>query len=483
MDLSYWKIPNNLDRLLKEENRKIVTRFPPEPSGYLHIGHVKAIFINYVIAKKYEGDMILRFDNTNPVTESEEFENIIRDDITKLDVVPDKTTYSSDYFETLIKLAEDLILRHKAYVDTSPRDVVKKERWASIESHNRDNTVEKNTNLWKNMKDGVLQNATLRIKIDMKHPNANCRDPTIFRFIDKPHHRTGNKFKVYPTYDFTCPILDSLEGVTHAFRSVEYSDREEQYNFILDVLNLRKPKVLCYGKVKIENIVLSKRKIKALIEKGEISSWEDPRLYTLRGLLNAGFHLSALKQFVATLGFSSKTPPVMSANKLCAINRKIVDKIATRSTCMDTNSLPFKIIGKISDNKEVYKWHRNPELGVRLLQFSGNVLIEKVDLSNNEEITLMNWSNAIVNEKCMILNLQGDFKSTSKKLLWIASENPVHVFIDTYSSGSKQTKQYYGESHLLRLNPGNYIQFLKMNYYMCYKIDLNTRAIFFVEIN
>ena len=480
MDLTYWKIPNSLDKSLKSE--KIVTRFPPEPSGYLHIGHLKAIFINYVIAKRYGGEMILRFDNTNPKTESGEFENIVNEDIGKLGIVPDRTTYSSDYFEVLIQFAENLILAGKAYVDTSPKDVVKKERWASIDSVSRNNYVERNMELWQNMKAGNLTNSTLRIKIDMKHPNANCRDPAIFRVIDKPHHRTGTKFKVYPTYDFTCPILDSLEGVTHAFRSVEYADREEQYNFILDVLNLRKPKLFCYGKVKIENVVLSKRKIKALIDKGQISSWEDPRLFTLRGLLNAGFHLDALKQFVATLGFSAKTPPVMSPDKLYSINRKIVDKIATRCIVLPMDSCPFKVIGKIPEDKEVDKWHRNPALGVRLLQYSENILVEKFDFQNGEEVTLMNWSNAIVNENVMILNLQGDFKSTEKKLLWISNQNPVHVVIDTYSSKTKETKKYYGELHLLNLRPGDYVQFLKMNYYMCYKVDLNSRTVFLIEV-
>ena len=337
--------------------------------------------------------------------------------------------------------------------------------------------------LWQDMKSGKLTNSMLRIKIDMKHPNANCRDPTIFRVIDKPHHRTGNKFKVYPTYDFTCPILDSLEGVTHAFRSVEYADREEQYNFILDVLNLRKPKLFCYGKVKIENVVLSKRKIKALIDKGQISSWEDPRLFTLRGLLNAGFHVESLKQFVATLGFSAKTPPIMSPDKLYSINRKIIDKIAMRCVVLPTDSRVFKVIGKIPDDKELDKWHRNPELGLRLLQYSENILLEKFDFQNGEEVTLMNWSNAIVNENVMILNLQGDFKSTKQKLLWMSAEHSVHVVIDTYSdSKTKETKQYYGELHLLNLQPGDYVQFLKMNYYMCYNVDINTRTIFFVDV-
>jgi glutamyl/glutaminyl-tRNA synthetase len=482
MDLTYWKIPNSLDRILKESRTKIITRFPPEPSGYLHIGHVKAIFINYVIAKRYGGEMILRFDNTNPVTESGEFENIISDDIAKLDVIPDRTTYSSDYFNTLIEFAEQLILQNKAYVDISPKDVVKKERWSCIESESRNNSSERNMELWQNMKDGSLRNASLRIKIDMEHSNANCRDPTIFRFIDKDHHHTGNSFKIYPTYDFTCPILDSIEGVTHAFRSVEYADREEQYNFILDTLNLRKPNLFCYGKVKIENVMLSKRKIKALIEKGDISSWEDPRLFTLRGLLNAGIHLSAIKQFVATLGFSPKTPSVMSPDKLYSINRKIVDKIATRATCLDIDASKFKVIGKIPDEKQVDKWHRNPELGFRLLTYNENILVEKSDLVNGEEITLMNWNNVIVNGDTMLVNLQGDFKSTSKKLLWVDATNSINILIDTYSRNLKDTKLYFGEMHLLNLHPGDYVQFFKMNYYMCYFLDLDTKTVCFVEI-
>ena len=493
MDIDLFKIPNNLDRILRDHKGPVVTRFPPENSGYLHIGHVKAIFINYVIAKKYNGKMVLRFDNTNPVTESQEFEDKIKEDIATLQVVPDATTYSSDYFDLLIKFAEDLIINHKAYVDITPKELMKEQRWQNIESKYRNNSVEQNMELWQKMKEGLLISSTLRIKIDMKHSNANCRDPTIFRYIDKPHHRTGDKFKVYPTYDFTCPIIDSFEGITHAFRSVEYQDREEQYNFILDTLNLRKPQVFCYGKVKIENVILSKRKIKALIEKGVISSWEDPRLFTLRGLLNRGFHLLALKQFVATLGFSAKTPPIMSPIKLHAINRKIVDKIATRYTCVPKdNYKEFKINGlnNEANTKEIQRWTRNPELGKRVLEYSDTILISNDEFNAffpNEEITLMNWGNVfvnvIVNDLELTLHLDGDFRLTSKKVPWV-SKNSVEVRIDKYTGYDPCVSTFYiGEGQLLNIKKGDYVQFIKMNYYMCTDIDKVNRKVSFIELD
>ena len=487
-NIDCWKVPKDLDKILKEHNGPIVTRFPPENSGYLHIGHVKALMINYVIAKRYNGTMILRFDDTNPVNESLEYENAITEDIKTLNIIPDIMTYSSDYFPQLIKFAEYLLQNNEAYVDNTEQTIMKEQRKNCIESENRNNTVDENLRLFELMKDGIIKNSCVRIKFSMKHHVPNCRDPVIFRSIETEHHRTFGKYKIYPTYDFACPIIDSLECVTHAFRSVEYSDRNEQYNLMLTKLNLRKPKLFCYGKVKFLDVVLSKRKIRTLIENGVVNFWDDPRLFTLRGLMNRGIKLNALNHFVATLGFSSKTPPIMNPEKLFTINRKIIDSIASRYFCVSRDScMAIKVNNVNVFSKEVPKYIKNLDLGLRTLNFDDTILINTEDyesLEKNEEFTLMNWSNALFDKYEFTLSENSDFKSTDKKIVWISAKNTVDIRIDYCNKYDPIKSNFYvGETSLLNLQKGDYVQFMKMNYYMCTNVDLENNLVSFIELN
>jgi glutamyl-tRNA synthetase len=362
--------------------------------------------------------------------------------------------------------------------------LLKIQRKKCLDSNNRDNPVIKNMELWDLMKSGQLTDSCLRIKIDMKHPTANCRDPIIFRYINNHHYKAEN-IKVFPTYDFACPIIDSLEGVTHAFRSVEYSDRNDQYNIILTALQLRKPRLFCYGKVKFEGVALSKRKIKALVENGQINGWDDPRLFTLRGLLNHGLCLDALNAFTATLGFSSKTPPAMTPDKLWTINRKAVDRIASRYFCIPyDNTMEMTVSNVDTHQREIPKYIKNKDLGTRMLTYSNEILVDKDNFGNGEEISLMFWSNAFVDDNALTLNLSGDFKSTEKKVLWVAKNEAIDVEIDSCSvSGPIKTGHYLGEAELLNLNKGDYVQFIKMNYYMCTNVDREHRIISFIELS
>ena len=480
MDINCWKVPNDLNKILT--NEMIVTRFPPENSGYLHIGHVKALMINYVIAKKYNGKFILRYDDTNPTTETLEFQNAIHDDIGMLNIIPDQTTHSSDYFPQLIDYAEYLLTNNLAYVDNTSKATMKIERKHCVDSKNRNNSVKDNLDQFYLMRDGLVKDSCIRIKFNMKHPTANCRDPTIFRSIDTEHPTTGDRYHIYPTYDFACPIIDSLELVTHAFRSVEYSDRHEQYYFILDLLKLRKPKLFCYGKVKFTEVILSKRKIKTLIDNDIVSSWDDPRLFTLRGLMNRGIHLSALNQFVSTLGFSSKTPPVMTPDKLWTMNKKTIDMIASRYICLPLDCTAIKING-FTINKEIPKYIKNPTLGSRLLYCSNTILIDTNDynaLKDDDEVSLLLWGNAYVSNNELLLN-DRDFKLSTKKLLWLSDY--IDIKINHYSNYDCNTFYYFGESALLNLNKGDYVQFLKMSYYMCTDVDIDNRIVSFVQLN
>ncbi len=289
MDINLWKINKKIDQELSKYQNRIVTRFPPEPSGYLHIVHAKAILINYVIAKRYEGQMILRIDNTNPNKETQEYDDAIIEDIKRLGIVPDRITKSSDYFDKLIEIADQLITNGQAFVEESDPETMSKERLLKIDSAYRNVLPEENMIKWAMMKNGKKDKCVLRIKMSMQNKNVSMRDPVIFKINrDAEHYVTGYKYKVYPTYDFACPVIDSLEGVTHMYRSTEFNALDVQYKEILKILNMNVPKIDSYGKLNFQDVDLSKRKIKALIESGDLGGWDDPRLLTIRGALRRG---------------------------------------------------------------------------------------------------------------------------------------------------------------------------------------------------
>ena len=475
INVDLWKIPNYLLATLKGQEGKVVTRFPPEPSGYLHIGHMKAACINYVLAKKFGGKMIMRFDDTNPVKESAEFEGAISDDLRLVGIIPDQITHTSNYFEQILVFAEQLLSEGLAYVDDSDKDDIALTRRQKTDSPNRNNSVETNVEKWEMMKSGTLTTGCVRLKIDMNHSNAACRDPSIFRYVGEEHHNTGNKYKVYPTYDFACPIVDSLEGVTHVFRSTEFADRDEQYNIIIDMLKIRKPLLFKYGKVKFVGSVMSKRKIKALIDSGKISGWSDPRLLTIRGILNRGMHIEPLIEFIAKIGFSQNNSD-MTEDKIWSMNKKHIDKMSTRYTVVPKFDVHLFKISDFNDHtktKEILRFAKNPELGNRTLHYNNEVIIDNQDASTfeeNEEITLMNWGNVVVSdENSFSLHLDGDFKKTKKKVLWISSEGTANVFITQYGGLDDEpvTKEYVGEKAMFDIKSGDYVQLMKMSYYMC----------------
>uniref|UniRef100_A0A8C9LGQ5 Glutamyl/glutaminyl-tRNA synthetase class Ib catalytic domain-containing protein n=1 Tax=Piliocolobus tephrosceles TaxID=591936 RepID=A0A8C9LGQ5_9PRIM len=253
------------DKLENAVEGKVVTRFPPEPSGYLHIGHAKAAFLNSYYANLYKGKMLLRFDDTNPVLEDIKYEQSIIEDLKMLGLKYEKISYSSDYFPLLQTYCIKLIEMGKAYADDTSVDEMRNQRGDGIESVNRNNSVKHNLNIFQHMVEGdeIGQKNCIRAKIDMQCKNKCMRDPVIFRcIIDIPHHRHQYKYKCYPTYDFACPILDSLEGVTHALRTNEYSDRIEQYYWFINTLNLRKVYIYEFSRIAFVKTVMSKRKLK-----------------------------------------------------------------------------------------------------------------------------------------------------------------------------------------------------------------------------
>jgi len=272
----------SLPELPNAKKGKVVTRFPPEPNGYLHIGHAKAAIVDYEYAKMYDGKFILRFDDTNPENAQLEFYDAQKEDLQWLGVEWDEEYCTSDHLEKHYKLAEQLIKQDGAYVCVCSPDDIKHGRFHGEKCGCCGNACGDSMDIWKDMLSSSVDGAILRLRGDMKCPNTAMRDPTLFRIIDKPHPRHGDKYRVWPTYDFAGAIEDSLSGVTHPFRTKEYELRDECYFRLLDLLKLRKPHLMEFARLSIVGMPVSKRKIKPLIEKGMVSGYDDIRLPTLR---------------------------------------------------------------------------------------------------------------------------------------------------------------------------------------------------------
>jgi glutamyl/glutaminyl-tRNA synthetase len=522
IDIKKWNIGKDLQKELKTHKGKIITRFPPEPSGFFHIGHAKALFINYIVSKyndfgtenndseqtteknSQNGQMLIRIDDTNPSKESSVYTREIINDIESLigGDFKEHITYTSDYFNVLIDCAEYLLMHGLAYVDETSVDQVKQERLEKKDSKYRDTLIYENILKWNQMKEGTLTHAILRLKIKMNHLNGCMRDPTIYRCMegDIHHERTGNSYKVYPTYDFACPIVDVQEKVTHVFRSTEFTDRDEQYKWIITALGLTCPKLYGYGKLVFKDAVLSKRKIRALIDQGVVDNWNSPKLLTLQGIRRRGLSNKGLLLFLDTIGIT-RTSVEMTQDLLWKGNLKIIDKIATRYQALqsiklstvkivdfDTNNSDDQrvVVGDIGVNQttkitKIPRFNRCKELGMRDVIHSRDLYIDhfEVDLNNkfeiDEEITFINWGNAICVDNTIgsikfKLNLQGDFKITKKKISWISAQAFTLLSIVQYSydiTDSPVVTRYYGEYDMRNLKKGDYVQLMRMNYYIC----------------
>ncbi len=314
-----------------KKNGRVLTRFPPEPNGYLHLGHIKAMEIDFGFAKANNGHCIMRFDDTNPTAEKTEFFDKIREDLKWLNYDPVIETYSSDYFKILYLYAIRLIQQDNAYVCELSSENISKYREEKKDSPFRNRPIDESIKLFEEMKLGLHpeNSLTLRMKGDMTSHNPSLWDIVMYRIIKKPHPRTGNEWSIYPTYDYSHGIIDSIEGITHSFCTKEFEIRREQYYWFINKLNLREPYVYEFGRLNIENRTLSKRKIKELIELKVVNSWDDPRLLTVQGLKRKGFTPNALRAFCRNVGIT-KHDAVMNLELLEHIQRTELDLIAPR---------------------------------------------------------------------------------------------------------------------------------------------------------
>ena len=375
---------NDLDSGKVDE---IITRFPPEPNAYLHIGHARAIITNFELAKAFNGKTNLRFDDTNPAKEDKEFVEGIIEDLAWLGYKPANIFYGSDYFEATYEKAIDLIKRGLAYVDDLSQEEISKYRGTLNEpgknSPYRDRSVEENLKLFEEMKEAKYADGekTLRAKIDMASPNINMRDPVMYRILHINHHRQGTKWCIFPMYDFAHPLQDSFEGITHSLCSLEYDNHRVLYDWVVDNCGIeKKPHQYEFGRLNITNTIMSKRYLRALVDAGKVSGYDDPRMPTLCGLRRKGFTPDSIRNFILGTGLS-RVNSTVEADQLDEELRSDLRLKATRPNAVIN---PVKVIidnypeGKIEwldapNNQE------NEELGSRKISFSHEVYIERED--------------------------------------------------------------------------------------------------------
>ena len=374
--------------LASAKHQQIVTRFPPEPNGHLHIGHAKSIHLNFGVANEFDGKCFMRFDDTNPVKEDEQYVEGILKDVRWLGYDwGESLTHASDYFEQLYEFAEELIQKGKAYVESLNVEEIREFRGTLTEpgkdSPYRERSVEENMLLFRKMREGEYEDGSivLRAKIDMSSPNINLRDPVLYRIRKVSHQRTADKWCIYPLYDFTHGLSDALEGVTHSLCTLEFEDHRPLYNWILNEVSAPcQPRQIEFSRLNLRYSVLSKRRLIQLVEEGHVEGWDDPRMLTLSGLRRRGYPASAVRLFCQRIGISKSANNIeMNVLEDCA--REELDKTAPRAMAV---LKPLKVvITNYPENQteefEPARHPKNPEMGTRKVPFSREIYIDQDD--------------------------------------------------------------------------------------------------------
>lgn len=378
----------------------IKTRFAPEPNGYLHLGHLKSMHLNFGFASKYQGACILRLDDTNPETENQEYVDKIIEAVNWMGYKFFKITYTSDYFDELHNFAIVLIKSGNAYMDDLDENTLSEYRRKNMDSPNRNKTIEENLQLFKEMGNGKRPNVYLRGKIDMPdNKNWNKIDPIFYRIKAAPHYRHGNKYNIYPSYDFSHCIVDSIEGITHSFCTSEFYIRRIIYYWVLDKLGLKKPIVDETNRLRLNDAITSKRKIKRLIEKSRINGWDDPRILTIMGLKNRGYNPEMLKSFLDKISYTKNDNAIIPIELFHQCIRDYLDKNADRCFCIQN---PLKVfITNIENNEAISLTRPNhpyyPDRGSRMMSIGREIFIEKEDfkLDVNNKYNRLTRSNPV----------------------------------------------------------------------------------------
>ena len=389
---------NFIEQIIEEDIRqgkndaKVHTRFPPEPNGYLHIGHAKSICLNFGIAKKYNGKCNLRFDDTNPVKEDTEYVDSIKEDIQWLGFQWAAEFYASDYFDQLYLWAEQLISEGLAYVDDQTQEEISKGRGVptapGVESPYRNRTVEENLDLFRRMRAGEFPDGSrvLRAKIDMASPNMHFRDPIMYRILHATHHRTGDKWCIYPMYDFAHGQSDSIEGITHSICTLEFEVHRPLYDWFCEALRIHHPQQIEFARLNMTNTIMSKRKMLQLVKEHHVNGWDDPRMPTICGLRRRGYTPESIRNFAETVGVAKRDNIIdVSLLEFCA--REHLNKVATRTMAVLD---PVKLIidnypDDLVEEMEAVNNPEDPEAGTRKVPFAKELWIERADFRENAD--------------------------------------------------------------------------------------------------
>ena len=474
----------------------VKTRFPPEPNGYLHIGHAKSILLNYGLAKKYGGEFHFRFDDTNPTKEKLEFVESIKEDVKWLGADwGDNLFYASEYFDKMYECAVELIKKGKAYVSDLSAEEIRQYRGTLTEPGKEDpystRTVEENLALFEDMKNGKFEDGSkvLRARIDMKSSNINMRDPVIYRVAHMTHHNTGDKWCVYPMYDFAHPIEDAIEGITHSICTLEFEDHRPLYDWVVTELGFKTspdgtPKQIEFAKLYLTNVVTGKRYIKKLVEEGIVDGWDDPRLVSIAALRRRGFTPESIKMFVELCGVSKANSSVDYAMLEYCIREDLKTKRARMMAILD----PIKVVidnypeGQV-EYLDVDNNVENPELGKRQVPFTKELYIERDDFMEEppkkyfrmfpgNEVRLMNayfvkCESVVKDENGEILEIHCTYDPASKggnspdgrkvkgTIHWVSAEYGQKATVRLYENIVDEELGVYNEDGSLNLNPNS----------------------------
>ena len=477
----------------------VKTRFPPEPNGYLHIGHAKSILLNSGLAQKYNGKFNLRFDDTNPTKEKTEFVEAIKEDIKWLGADwEDRLFFASDYFDQMYEAAVKLIKKGKAYVSDLSADEIREYRGTLTEPGKEDpagsRSVEENLALFEDMKNGKFADGekVLRARIDMTSSNINMRDPVIYRVAHMTHHRTGDKWCIYPMYDFAHPLEDAIEGITHSICTLEFEDHRPLYNWVIDEVGKdmipdkdeMPPRQIEFAKLYLTNVVTGKRYIKRLVEEGIVDGWDDPRLVSIAALRRRGFTPESLKMFVELCGISKANSSVDYAMLEYCIREDLKMKRPRMMAILD----PVKVVidnypeGE-TEYLEVVNNLENEELGVRKVPFSRELYIDREDFMEeppkkyfrmfpDNEVRLMNayfvtCNSFVKDENGVVTEIHCTYDPASKggnspdgrkvkgTIQWVSAAQAVPAEIRLYENIVDEEKGVYNEDGSLNLNPNS----------------------------
>lgn len=524
-------IHNIIDKDLENKrygDKEIYTRFPPEPNGYLHIGHAKSICLNFSTAEKYGGKCNLRFDDTNPVKEDTEYVESIQSDVKWLGFQWDKLLFASDYFEKMYECALILIKKGKAFVCDLSAEEMKNHRGTLTEpgkeSPYRNRSIEENLDLFENMKKGQYADGekVLRAKIDMSSPNINMRDPVIYRISHTEHHNAGSKWCIYPMYDYAHPIEDAIEGITHSICTLEFEDHRPLYDWVLKELEWQMPpQQIEFARLNLTNTVMSKRYLKALVDDGVVEGWDDPRMPTIAGLRRRGYTPESIRDFCERIGVSKANSLVDIALLEHCIREDLNPKVESRMVVEN----PIKIIitnypEDKSEEMEIENKAQDPEAGVRKVPFSRELYIDGEDFMEvpAKKYFRLYPGNEVRFKGAYFITCQDVIKDADGKIVelhctydpetrsgsgfegrkvkgtihWVDAKTAVNVKIRAYhhlmieengenvlNPDSVQTLDAYAEPVLKEAKPGERFQFFRHGYYVAdEKLTTETEKVF-----